>query len=134
MLDFNGIQEKVYEYGAVIDAPKELLKIFPLPQTDGSPYIQVVRNEYHYIVEERGLELEHRVTTNVDILLYWIMSDIVFNLANRYELKYRVEGIDNRRLLFNKKIELLRSLNLNWGRIAEMEVNEILKEAPYRDE
>ncbi|WP_419716350.1 Imm63 family immunity protein [Acinetobacter soli] len=35
-------------------------------------------NEYFYIVEERGIELEYRRIDNIDILLYWIISDIVF--------------------------------------------------------
>jgi len=29
-------------------------------------------------VEERGIELEYRRIDNIDILLYWIISDIVF--------------------------------------------------------
>lgn len=133
MLNFNEIQEKVYEYGAIIDAPKELLKIFPSPQSDGSPYIQVNSNEYLYIIEERGVELECRVTTNIDVLLYWIMSDIVFFLANEYEVKHRLEDADNRRLMFKKQIELWGYLNEDWAKTAENQINKILVDAPYFD-
>ena len=133
MLTFNEIQEKVYEYGSIINAPKEVLKIFPSPQSDGTPYIQTSDNEYFYIVEERGVELERRRTINIDVLLYWIMSDIIFILASQYETKYRIEGVDNRRLIFKKEIELFRLLKLDWGDVTEARINKILEEAPYND-
>ncbi|WP_151867577.1 Imm63 family immunity protein [Acinetobacter soli] len=40
--------------------------------------MKIKNNEYFYIVEERGIELEYRRIDNIDILLYWIISDIVF--------------------------------------------------------
>lgn len=78
ILNFNDIQEKIYEYGSMINAPKDILKIYPSPQSTGFPYIKIKNNEYFYIVEERGIELEYRRIDNIDILLYWIISDIVF--------------------------------------------------------
>lgn len=133
MFSFNEIQEKVYEYGSIINAPKEALKIFPSPQPDGIPYIQTNDNEYFYIVEERGVELERRRTINIDVLLYWIMSDIIFILASQYEIKYRIEGVYNRRLIFKKEVELFRILKSDWGDVTEARINKILEEAPYND-
>jgi len=64
MLNFNEIQEKIYEYGSIINAPKDVLKIYPSPQSDGTPYIQINNNEYWYIMEERwwSCNVEERIT------------------------------------------------------------------------
>ncbi|MGE8654472.1 MAG: Imm63 family immunity protein [Acinetobacter gandensis] len=133
MLNFNEIQEKIYEYGSIINAPKGALKIYPSPQSDGTPYIQINNNEYLYIVEERGMELERRITANIDVLLYWIMSDVIFFLASQYELENRAEGFDSRRLIFKKEIELFKVLKKDWANITEIRINKILEEAPYND-
>lgn len=132
MLNFNEIQEKMYEYGRIINAPKDVLKIYPSPQSDGTPYIQI-NNEYFYIVEERGMELERRRTANIDMLLYWLMSDVIFFLACKYELENRVKGFDSRRLIFKKEIELFRILKKDWANITEERINRILEKAPYND-
>ena len=133
MLNFNEIQEKIYEYGSIINAPKDVLKIYPSPQPDGTPYIKINNNEYLYIVEERGMELERRITANIDVLLYWIMSDVIFFLASQYELENRAEGFDSRRLMFKKEVELFKVLKKDWANITEMRINRILEEAPYND-
>ena len=133
MLNFNEIQEKIYEYGSIINAPKDVLKIYPSPQPDGTPYIKINNNEYLYIVEDRGMELERRRTANIDVLLYWIMSDVIFFLASQYELENRAKGFDSRRLIFKKEIELFKVLKKEWGNITETRINQILEETPYND-
>lgn len=133
MLNFNEIQEKIYEYGSIINAPKDILKIYPSPQPNGVPYIQINNNEYLYIVEERGMELERRRTANIDVLLYWIMSDVIFFLATQYELENRIENFDNRRLIFKKEVELFIVLKKDWANITEVRINKILEESPYND-
>ncbi len=133
MLNFNEIQEKIYEYGSIINAPKDILKIYPSPQPNGIPYIQINNNEYLYIVEERGIELERRRTANIDVLLYWIMSDVIFFLATQYELENRIENFDNRRLIFKKEVELFKVLKKDWANITEVRINKILEESPYND-
>jgi len=133
MLNFNEIQEKIYEYGSIINAPKDILKIYPSPQPNGVPYIQINNNEYLYILEERGMELERRRTANIDVLLYWIMSDVIFFLATQYELENRIENFDNRRLIFKKEVELFKVLKKDWANITEVRINKILEESPYND-
>lgn len=133
MLNFNEIQQKIYEYGSIINAPKDILKIYPSPQPNGVPYIQINNNEYLYIVEERGMELERRRTANIDVLLYWIMSDVIFFLATQYELENRIENFDNRRLIFKKEVELFKVLKKDWANITEVRINKILEESPYND-
>ena len=122
MFSFLDIQRKVYEYGEIISAPKNLLTIFPSSQLDAHPYISISNDQYYYIVEERGRLLECRETSDIDLLLYWIMSDIVFNLSCQYELTNRVEGIDSRRLIFKKEVELFQLLSNKWVSIIQKEI------------
>lgn len=84
-------------------------------------------------MEERDVELEYRRIGNIDILLYWIMPDIVFFLENKYELENRLENFDNRRLIFKKEIELFKVLKKDWENVAELHINKILEESPYND-
>ena len=121
------------QVGPPLNAPKDVLKIYPSPQPDGTPYIKINNNEYLYIVEERGMELERRRTANIDVLLYWIMSDVIFFLASQYELENRAKGFDSRRLIFKKEIELFKVLKKEWGNITETRINQILEETPYND-
>ena len=79
------------------------------------------------------MELERRRTANIDVLLYWIMSDVIFFLASQYELENRAEGFDSRRLIFKKEIELFKVLKKDWANITEIRINKILEEAPYND-
>ena len=65
---------------------------------------------------------------------YWLISNIVFDLACNYELKHRISGQDFRRLLFSKKIELMQKVNPQWAEKKKQEIKNILAEHPYDDE
>ncbi len=103
------------------------------PQHDGTPHVEVVGGKYHYVVTERGREFERRVTESEDEILYWLVSDLVFDLATKYELEHRVPGRDSRRLLFAKEIELMERVNPEWAERTRQKIRNILKEYPYRD-
>jgi len=103
------------------------------PQHDGSPHIEVVGGKYHYVVTERGRELERRVTESEDKVLYWLVSDLVFDLATKYELEHRAPGRDPRRLLFAKEIELMERANPEWAERTRQRIRNILKKFPYQD-
>jgi len=49
------------------------------PQHNGTPHIEVVGGKYHYVVTERGRELERRVAESEDEILYWLVSDLIFS-------------------------------------------------------
>lgn len=131
MLSIDQIREQVVAYGQQINAPRSLLKVFPSPQPDAHPYIQVYNDRYFYRVDERGCEIECRETKDIDVLLYWIMHDIIFKMASDYERLNRVEGDDCRRILFKKEIELFTKLNAQWGHWVELEIQEVLLRVPY---
>lgn len=88
---------------------------------------------YNFIVVERGQELEKRITTNLDDLLYWIFELITFDLASKFELQNRIENSDFRKILFKKQEELLSFISVEWKAKKVIEHNEILKTYPFQD-
>ncbi len=104
------------------------------PQEDGSPHVEVSESGYHYVVTERGVELERRTTLQADELLYWLACGITHELATTFELEHRVKGRDFRRLLFEKQMELLGTVNREWERRRKSEIDAILRTYPYDDE
>lgn len=100
---------------------------------DAAPYLEIVNDEYHYVVNERGAELVRRRTTDPDEVLYWFISNVISDIAGEYELTHRIEGVDSRRLWFAKEIEWLAQINEEWGRRKQKEFETILKDHPYND-
>jgi hypothetical protein len=128
------IRRKVKELGKKINAPEDKLRIYSQPPGFGGPYIEIDNNGYHYIVWERGREHERRTTTELDELLYWIISDITFQMACEYELQARASNQDSRRLIFKKQLELLKKADSIFYTQGKQEIQELLKKYPYKDE
>lgn len=87
----------------------------------------------HFIIVERGNELERKITKNLDDLLYWIFDIITFRQALDYELQNRNENFDSRRIFFRKQEELLSLISIDWKEKKENEHKDILKHHPFRD-
>lgn len=102
------------------------------PRGDGSPYIEI-SDAYHFVVEERGLELERRTTRDLDELLYWVFNDVTFTVASSFELRNRRPDEDSRRQLFAKQEELLNLASEAWGRRKESEHKAVLANYPFND-
>jgi len=124
------LKEKFSRYCLILGVNPELNT---QAKQDGTPHVECVEDQFHYRVTERGVELEHRVTSDENEMLYWLISDLVFTLATKFELKHRVSGQDFRRLLFSKEIELIEMLRSDWGARKRKEIEEILSKHPYKD-
>lgn len=125
------IQKIVNSMCEKIHAPQSHVGISPFD--DGRPYLSVENDEYNYIYSERGYEFSRKKTSSLDELLYWIMYDIVHQMAVNYELNHRIEGCDVRRVIFRKVIEYLSQLNYEWGTKTREEFNKILVKNPFKD-
>ncbi len=104
------------------------------PQHDGSAHVEIVAGSYHYVVTERGSELERSLAKDKDELFYWLMSDVTFSIACDFEVTHRITGQDSRRQLFSKHVELLGRLSQDWATRKELEYAQVLSEHPFRDE
>ena len=111
---------------------REGFTIHSTPRGDGSPYIEV-DDAYHFIVEERGVELERRTTDDLDVLLFWIMRGLTASMAWDYEVRNRRECEDSRRRAFSKDLEFLERLSPAWAEQQRAEYAEILRTHPFHD-
>ncbi len=130
---FNVIEQLRRKYGAIRRVLGSPLKFQTEPQHDGSAHVECSAEIYRYVITERGSELERRTTKSQDEILYWLASDMAFDLAGKFELQNRVVGQDPRRLMFAKEVELLSSIHPEWGERKTREYAATLSEYPYVD-
>ena len=101
MKNIEHIQKEVRSIGKKLcgeEKPAYLFSVASSATHSGAPHVEIVGDEYHFVVTERGSEFERRKTKDVDELLYWFVSGDVGQLARDWELKRRVDGQDSRRL------------------------------------
>lgn len=101
---------------------------------DGSPHVEFCDGQYHYIVTERGLELERRSTDDVREILFWMLKDVTFWQGVSFEFADRIEDQDCRRMIFPHQIELMRRADEQFGERLEREIAETLRQNPYTDQ
>ena len=98
------------------------------------PHIEVSDGQYHYVVVERGQEIDRKSSTDYNELLYWIFSDATHNLVFDHELKNRIEDQDCRRIAFPKQVQLIAKISTAMADRKRKEIEAILLCAPYDDE
>jgi hypothetical protein len=103
------------------------------PLHAGYPHVELVDGRYHYVVTERGSELQRRAAKDENELLYWLMSDVTHGIAMRLETGRWFRIGDPRRWWFAKDVELLRQLRPEWGERKRAEYEQILLRNPYMD-
>jgi hypothetical protein len=128
------IMDEVEKMAAKIHARKELLPTYGYSTDGAHPHIEIDRTgQMHYVIVERGSELDRRITKNIETLFYWIFSKVTFSMAAEFELNNRIESQDCRRMLFAKQEELLGILNIEWQEEEYQRHQNILEKRPFRD-
>jgi hypothetical protein len=128
------IEADVAVLATLIGATRDDLPTYGISRDFGYPHVEMEAGLYHYVVVERGKELDRRSSANYDDLLYWIFKDVTHSLAFSYELTHRVEDQDCRRIAFPRQIELMQRLGPDMGKRLEREIADILERSPYDDE
>jgi len=131
MNSIDDVRKKVAELGQLINAPMNKLYVFE--NNEEGYHLELHGDEYHYILSERGQELDRFVTKIFDDLLYKIFEHITSSMAFSYEFDNRVLNQDSRRIAFTKKIELMSAINESWRKKIEQEIAKILQNSPYDD-
>jgi len=134
MKSISTIKSRYYSIAKKLNASSKHILFALTPQGFGYPHIEVHEPEYHYVITERGNELERRCTTDPNELLYWLTSDLTLRMASDWELENRVEGQDSRRLIFKHDIELLEFINNEWAKRKKSYYDKILENHPYNDQ
>lgn len=99
----------------------------------GVAHIEFSDGQYHYIVTERGLDLETRSTGDRSDILYWMVYDLTFWMGVAYEFENRVDGPDVRRKIFAHQIEMMKRADHHFARRLEIEIAETLIRNPFVD-
>ena len=114
-MTLSDIREQVETLSDRIDAPHTLRPTYGYSADGALPHIDIDDSgNFHFVVVERGRELERRTTAVLDELLFWIFDTITFSMACAFELKNRNTAQDFRRILFSKQEELLGCINVDW--------------------
>jgi hypothetical protein len=134
MLNLEEIESEITLLARRIGVSDDVLPTFGLSEQSGRPHIEVDESGYHYVVAERGQEFKRLTTHDLDELLYDVFESVTSTLALDYELKYRVERRDGRRIAFQHQIELLSVLSSEWTKRRRLEHTQILLDHPFDDD
>lgn len=134
MKSLSEIKAEVTRLAQILSASSNDLPTYGHTRDSAYPHIEVDDDRYHYVIVERGQELERKSTSDFDELLYWIFADTTHSLAFAYELKNRLEDQDCRRIAFPKQVELLGLISPHMAVRRANEIEQILAQAPYDDE
>lgn len=132
LLSPDELRERVEALARVIGAPTDSLPTYGRPRDFGYPHIEV-DEAYHWIVTERGQELDRRTTRDLDELLYVIFQSVSFSMAMNIEVRHRRKGEDARRQLFEVQLSLLDRLRPAWAARRRAELDEVLAGNPFVD-
>jgi hypothetical protein len=132
-LTLEEIRERVNALAERIGAPAQHLPTYGRSDDLARPHVEVDERGYHYVVVERGQELERRTFSELDDLLYRIFRGVVAAMATDYELDHRASGQDFRRVLFVKRFELLAQLSPEWEERERTEIARVLETNPFDD-
>lgn len=124
--EYNRLRQRIRPFDGVYSFQTER-------SDDGSPHVEYGDGQYHYIVTERGLELERRTTGDVREIAYWMLNDLTFWMGVDHEFKNRIETRDCRRMIFSKQLELMRRADEQFAKQLEMQIAETLARNPFND-
>ena len=94
------IEAEINRLAAIVGASGYVLPTFGRTEDGARPHIEADAHGYHYVVVERGLELQRNTTRDLDELLYHVFKSVTFSLACNYECAHRIASQDCRRQLF----------------------------------
>lgn len=134
MITIENLQSQYFNLAARLEAPPGYVQFHRTSQDDGSAHVEVHGEDMVYVHTEKGLTRDEKKTRDPEELLYWLISDLTFQMAVEYEAQHRNPGEDARRQVFQKNLELLAVLNPAWSRQKQDEYSAILARNPFEDE
>lgn len=118
----------------IIDAPELLLPTYGVSEDFARPHIEFAGGQYHYVVVERGKEIDRKSSTDIDEILFHVFEGVTFSMAVDFERRRRRRNEDFRRQLFDAQLELLAKLNPDWRRRTRERLDEVLTRHPFVDD
>lgn len=134
MIDELKLLQSEYDALCQLIEPSDLPYTFDTERRDvGSSHVEYSDGEFHYIVTERGLDLESRSTADRSEILYWMIYDLTFWMGVAFEFKHRVEGPDARRVIFSYWLDQMKKAELAFADRLELHIAKILTDNPFVD-
>jgi hypothetical protein len=133
-MTLSAIKQQVETLGERINVPSNLYPTYGRSADGARPHIEIDSSgRFHFVVVERGQELDRRTTTTLDDLLFWVFDTMTFSMACAFELKNRNKFQDFKRILFAKQEQLLGRINVNWQEKVSHNHKLILGKYPFTD-
>ena len=88
---------------------------------------------YHFGINERGVLRTNIITQNLDDVTYQLLRSDIFWMSFEYERKNRVEGQDNRRMMFDKMLQYWSVIGEYYVEREKKKISEALKNNPFVD-
>ena len=130
------IEELQNEYNGLLQRARPIPHVYRFlteRSDDGTPHVEIIGDEYHFVSTERGLDLFRKSFGSKDEILYEMIALDTFWTGVDFEFKNRIESLDCRRMIFAKQLELLNLIDPEWGRRRAAEIEKTLVENPYSD-
>jgi len=89
--------------------------------------------KYHYLFTEKGQIRFDRTSQQIVDITYWILEDLIFDIALKYATNNREKGEDFRRKLFAKELEIWSLFGEKYYEIKKQDIQATLKDNPYVD-
>ena len=128
------IERQVRSIAARIGASDNLLPTFGRTEDGARPHVEVNDAGYHFVVVERGQELERATFADVEGLLEKVFRAVTFSMAMSHRPLLRMPGRrDPRRAMFARQVQLLAVLSPEWADREAREHEGILARHPFDD-
>ncbi len=107
----NEIKEIVESLASRINAPEMYLPTYGISEDGARHHIEKQGTEYHWVIVERGEELQRRKTKEIKELMFWVFDTVTSEMASRLEVENRIENEDFRIQMFRIKEELIEKID-----------------------
>ena len=111
------MEAAIRRLAARIGAPDRDLPTFTMYVGDGTPHVDLQSDGFNWVVSERGEEYERVVTRDANEILWLVFKGAAFSMAVDYALAHGGPGVDARRLIFQRGLQLLGELSPAWARV-----------------
>lgn len=129
------LKNEIDRLAKLIGAPKSSVPPIESRSIEDKLVIILEDNLIRVTYKERGSDLDHVSTTSTDDALYWIFRRMVVSMAIAEDITSEYAGLDKRRYWHKRTVQMFRAAkNQDWLIKRETEIEEILRNAPYKDD
>ncbi|MBN3082366.1 hypothetical protein H4F49_17165 [Pectobacterium polaris] len=97
------------------------------PDGLATPYLEIHGEEYHFILSERGIEMERHVTLSDEDILYWFTDCGVCGMASSYAALNSSPDRTFRDVYLRRQYHLMFSIKPEWATRKHKEFAALLK-------